>query len=81
MPVGPLSALARTLGVVWRPGDHVAASRALGGAPGPVVHAGSKGMVIEVSPGRRCTVRFHCGPVLTGLSDRDIVAIPQDMRC
>jgi len=80
-PVGPLSALASALGVPWRPGDHVAASHPLGAAPGPLVHAGSKGMVIQVSPGRRCSVRFHSGPVLTGLSDQDIVAIPPDMRC
>lgn len=79
--VGALSMLAATVGVRWRPGDSVAAVRRIGIVPGPMVDAGSKGMVIEVSPGRRCTVRFHSGPVLTGLTDADIVTVDPDLRC
>lgn len=79
--IGSLSTLAAAVGIQWRPGDSVAAVRRLGMVPGPMVDAGSKGMVIEVGHGWRCAVRFHSGPVLTGLTDADIVAIDPDLRC
>jgi hypothetical protein len=79
--IGSLSTLAAAVGIQWRPGDAVAAVRRRGLVPGPRVDAGAKGMVSEVGHGRRCAVRVHSGPVLTGRTDADVGAIDPDLRC
>jgi hypothetical protein len=65
----------------WSPGASVAARRRIAGLPGRWIDPGTKGMVVAGDGHGRCTVRFHTGAIIAGLDGRDVVVIPNTMRC
>jgi hypothetical protein len=65
----------------WSPGASVAARRRIEALKGRWIDPGTKGVVIAGDGHGRCTVRFHTGAIIAGLDGRDVVVIPNTMRC